>query len=107
MINVGRLFEIFTQQRFPAAIHRVRFAHGAEHKNAPSAARISLALFFAPGWEVVIEPPEDPKPLGLLKTEQCHVQEKTHFRDLLSSFREYNVTQNHFFHDPRNVIQKL
>ena len=57
VINVGRLFEIFTQQRFPAAIHRVRFAHGAEHKNAPSAARISLALFFAPGWDVVIEPP--------------------------------------------------
>ena len=58
VINVGRLFEIFTQQRFPAAIHRVRFAPGAGNKKATSAARISLALFFAPGWEVVIEPPE-------------------------------------------------
>ena len=59
VINVGRLFEIFSQQVFPATIHRVRFAPEAGHKQEISLSRISLALFFAPGWEVVIEPPPE------------------------------------------------
>jgi len=57
VINVGRLFEIFCQETFPATIHRVRYTPGKTARPETSEPRISLALFFAPDWDVTVVPP--------------------------------------------------
>ena len=57
VINVGRLFEIFCRETFPATIHRVRYTPYKAAKPETSQSRISLALFFAPDWDVTVVPP--------------------------------------------------
>ena len=57
VINVGRLFEIFCRETFPATIHRVRYTPNKTTKPETSPPRISLALFFAPDWDVTVVPP--------------------------------------------------
>ncbi len=57
VINVGRLFEIFCRETFPATIHRVRYTPYKTAKPETSQPRISLALFFAPDWDVTVVPP--------------------------------------------------
>jgi len=57
VINVGRLFEIFCPETFPATIHRVRYTPDKTAKPETSQPRISLALFFAPDWDVTVVPP--------------------------------------------------
>ena len=57
VINVGRLFEVFCRETFPATIHRVRYTPNKTAKPETSQPRISLALFFAPDWDVTVVPP--------------------------------------------------
>ena len=57
VVNVGRLFEIFCRQTFPATIHRVRHTPAMVSEPELDKSRISLALFFAPDWNVTVAPP--------------------------------------------------